>query len=144
MTGEKEETKMGGLNIAIVMGRLGRDPELRYTAGGTSVCKFSVAVDSVYKGEKQTDWFNIVCFGKTADNCGQYLQKGREVLIDGSIKIRSYEDKDGNKKYITEILANRVQFLGSNGSKRSESKPEESKADQGESKADYDDEDLPF
>lgn len=106
------------LNLALLIGRLGKDPDLRYSASGTSVCKFSIAVDVPKKdGSKQPpDWFNIVAFGKTGENCAQYLTKGREVLIEGQMKPRSYEDKEGNKRYITEIWASRVQFLGGGAS----------------------------
>lgn len=102
------------LNLALLIGRLGKDPELRYVASGTAICKFSIAVDVPKKdGSKQLpDWFNIVAFGKTGENCSQYLTKGREVFIEGQVKPRSYEDKEGNKRYITEIWASRVQFLG--------------------------------
>lgn len=102
------------LNLALLIGRLGKDPELRYAASGTPVCKFSIAVDVPKKGDNKqlSDWFNIVAFGKTGENCAQYLVKGREVFIEGRVKTRSYDDKEGNKRYVTEIVASRVQFLG--------------------------------
>lgn len=114
------------LNLALLIGRLGKDPDLRYTASGTSVCKFSIAVDVPKKGgdKQQPDWFNIVAFGKTGENCAQYLTKGREVFIEGQVKPRSYEDKEGNNRYVTEIWASRVQFLGSGASGGSGDKKE--------------------
>jgi len=105
------------VNKVILIGNLGKDPEVRFTAGGKAVARFSVATSEVWndaEGSRQerTEWHNIVVWGKQAESCGQYLQKGRQVYIEGSIRNRSYDDKDGNKKYITEVNAQRVQFLG--------------------------------
>ncbi len=103
------------MNIAVLIGRLTKDPELRYIASsGKAVARFSIAVDRTYtsrSGEKQTDFFNIVVWGKSAENCAQYLAKGRLVAVKGSIENRSYENQNGEKKYITEIIAENVQFL---------------------------------
>ena len=111
---------MKGLNKVMLIGRLGRDPELKYTQGGQSVVKFSLATDEAWtdkSGEKKnrTEWHNIVVWGKQAETCGQYLAKGRQVYVEGRITNRSYDDKDGNKKYITEIIARDVRFLGGPG-----------------------------
>ena len=108
------------VNKVILIGNLGKDPEVRFTAGGKAVARFSVATSEVWndaEGSRQerTEWHNIVVWGKQAESCGQYLQKGRQVYIEGSIRNRSYDDKDGNKKYITEVNAQRVQFLGGGG-----------------------------
>ena len=108
------------VNKVILIGNLGRDPEVRFTAGGKAVARFSVATSEVWndqEGSRQerTEWHNIVVWGKQAESCGQYLQKGRQVYIEGSIRNRQYDDKDGNKKYITEVNAQRVQFLGGGG-----------------------------
>lgn len=108
------------VNKAILVGNLGRDPEVRFTGSGKAVANFSIATSEVFtdgQGQRQekTEWHNIVVWGKQAETCGQYLQKGRQVYIEGSIRTRSYDDKEGNKKYITEIVAQRVQFLGGGG-----------------------------
>ncbi len=109
---------MASVNKAIIIGNLGRDPEVRYTQSGQAVASFTVATTETWTGresdrQERTDWHNIVVWGKQAETCGQYLSKGRQVYIEGSIRPRSYEDRDGNKRYITEIVAQRVQFLGS-------------------------------
>ena len=105
------------VNKVILVGNLGRDPEVRFTSNGKAVARFSLATSEVWndaEGSRQerTEWHNIVVWGKQAETCGQYLQKGRQVYIEGSIRSRQYDDKEGNKKYITEIVAQRVQFLG--------------------------------
>ena len=103
------------MNVAILIGRLVADPELRYIPStGKAVATFNLAVDRGFtgkNGQKQTDFFNIVVWGKTAENCSNYIGKGRQVAIKGSIQNRSYEDNNGAKKYITEIVADEVQFL---------------------------------
>lgn len=109
---------MAGINKAILIGNLGRDPELRRTQNGTSVASFSLATTERWNdrsGEKKdrTEWHNIVAWGKLADLANQYLKKGRSVYIEGRITSRSWDDKDGNKRYRTEIVANQIQFLGS-------------------------------
>lgn len=105
------------VNKVILVGNLGRDPEVRFTANGKAVARFSVATSEVWNDaegtrQERTEWHNVVVWGKQAESCGQYLQKGRQVYIEGSIRSRQYDDKDGNKKYITEVVAQRVQFLG--------------------------------
>ena len=103
------------LNVCVMTGRLVADPELRYIPStGKAVATFSVAVDRGFTGkdgQKQTDFFNIVVWGKIAENCANYLAKGRLAARKGSIQNRSYEDNNGAKKYITEIVADEVQFL---------------------------------
>lgn len=107
---------MASLNKAMLIGNLGKDPEVRFTPSGKAVAKFSIATTEQWsaEGEKKekTEWHNIVVWGKQAENCGQYLAKGRQVYIEGQIRNRSYDDKDGNKRYITEIVAQQVKFLG--------------------------------
>ena len=93
------------------MGNLGRDPEMSYTQSGAAVCKFSIATTKNVKGENLTEWHNIVTWNKTAENVHKYLLKGAKVLIDGELKTSSWEGKDGNKKYKTEIIAYRVDFV---------------------------------
>lgn len=103
------------MNVAILIGRLTRDPELRYIPStGKAVTTFAIAVDRPFAGkdgQKQADFFNIQVWGKTAENCANYLAKGRLVAVKGSIQNRSYETATGEKKYVTEIQAENVQFL---------------------------------
>lgn len=112
---------MSGVNKAIIVGRLGADPELRFTTSGRPVANFNVATSSVWKdkqsGERKEDtqWHKIVVWGPQAENCQKYLGKGREVFVEGEIRTRSYEDKEGVKRYITEIVARDVRFLGGRG-----------------------------
>ena len=108
------------VNKVILVGNLGRDPEVRFTAGGKAVARFSVATSEVWNDaegarQERTEWHNVVVWGKQGETCGQYLQKGRQVYVEGSIRTRQYDDKDGNKRYITEVIAQRVQFLGGRG-----------------------------
>jgi single-strand DNA-binding protein len=108
---------MAGVNKAILIGNLGRDPELRYTQNGQAVVNFTLATSENWtdrNGERQerTEWHRIVAFAKTAELCAQYLSKGRTVYIEGRIQTRDWEDKEGNKRTTTEINANTVQFLG--------------------------------
>jgi len=112
------------VNRVHLIGRLGKDPELTYTQNGTAKCRFSLATSEVYFDHNQTkvektDWHNIVVWGKQAESAGKYLQKGREVYIEGKIENRSWDDeKTGQKRYITEIKAQRVVFIGGGGQKR--------------------------
>ena len=114
---------MASMNRATIVGNLGRDPELKYTTSGEAVCNFSVATTAKWKGKdgkekENTQWHRIVVWGRTAEACGKYLAKGRQVLVEGRIETREWE-KDGQKKYVTEIIANDVQFLGSPDGNRS-------------------------
>lgn len=110
---------MAGINKVFILGRLGKDPERRVANSGTVITSFSVATSEMRGGdgqrEEKTEWHNIVSFGKTAELCAQYLAKGRQVFIEGRIQTRDYMDKDNNKRYITEIVANNVQFVGERG-----------------------------
>ena len=110
---------MAGVNKAILIGHLGRDPEQRHTKNGDAVTTFSLATSESWTkdGEKQerTEWHRIVAWGKTGELCAQYLTKGRQVYIEGRIQSRDWEDKDGNKRQTTEINAQTVQFLGGKG-----------------------------
>src|SRR5208283_5936373 len=108
----------GSVNKVILVGRLGRDPELKYTPGGAPVAKFSLATDESFKdktGEKQnrTEWHNIVAWNKLAEICGEYLTKGKLVYIEGSIRSRQWEDQAGNKRTGYDIVARTMQMLGS-------------------------------
>ena len=108
----------GSVNKVILIGRLGKDPELKYTPSGAPVAKFSLATDESFKdktGEKQkrTEWHNIVAWNKLAEICGEYLTKGKLVYIEGSIRSRQWQDQSGNKRTSYEIIANQMQMLGS-------------------------------
>jgi single-strand DNA-binding protein len=106
---------MGTINKVMLIGRLGKDPEERTTAGGTHVSSFSMATDTYHgnNGEKTTEWHRIVAFGKAAELCNQYLKKGQQVCIEGALQTRSWEKSPGEKHYFTEVIAHRVTFLGS-------------------------------
>jgi single-strand DNA-binding protein len=109
---------MAGLNKAILIGNLGRDPEVRYTPSGTAVANFSLATSETWankEGEKETrtEWHRIVAFGKLGEICGEYLSKGKQVYIEGRIQTREWDDRDGNKRYTTEIIASQMLMLGS-------------------------------
>jgi single-strand DNA-binding protein len=139
------------VNKVILVGRLGKDPEVKYTQGGTPVAKFTLATNEVWKdqnGEKQerTEWHNIVAWTKLAEICGQYLNKGSRVYIEGRIQTRSWEDKEGNKRYITEIRADNMVMLSG---KPDEARPEKSAAaaassDGGSVEPEITDDDIPF
>lgn len=109
---------MAGVNKVIIVGRLGQDPDVRYTTGGQAVANYTVATSETFNdksGQKQerTEWHRIVVWGRLAELCRDYLKKGKQVYIEGRLQTRNYDDKNGVKKYITEIVANTVQFLGS-------------------------------
>lgn len=105
-------------NKVQLIGNLGKDPEIVNLDGGKKLAKFSIATNETYKnqkGEKITDtqWHNIVAWGKTAEIIENYVTKGKEVAIEGKLTSRSYDDKEGNKKYITEVVCNELVMLGS-------------------------------
>jgi single-strand DNA-binding protein len=107
------------MNKVYLIGNLTRDPELSETTSGIALCRFSIAVNRNYSGsdgERQTDFFNIIVWRTQAENCGRYLKKGSKVAIVGSLQNRNYEDKDGNKRTVTDIVANEVEFLSSKAS----------------------------
>jgi len=108
---------MAGVNRVTLVGRLGADPEIRYTPSGAAVANFTLATDESWKdkdGNKQekVEWHRIVIFGKLAEIVGSYLTKGKQIYIEGRIQTREWEDREGNKKYTTEIVANEMQMLG--------------------------------
>jgi single-strand DNA-binding protein len=111
---------MAGVNKAILVGNLGRDPELRKTPNGQAVCNFTLATSETWNdknGERveRTEWHRIVAWGRVGELCHQYLSKGRTVYVEGRIQTREWEDKDGNKRYTTEINASTVNFIGARG-----------------------------
>ena len=108
---------MGSVNSVFIVGHLGADPEVKYMPNNRAVCNLSVATSEQWKdkqsGEKKekTEWHRVTCFGEQAENCGKYLAKGRLVAVQGKLQTRSYE-KDGQKHYATDIIADRITFLG--------------------------------
>ena len=109
-----------GVNKVILIGNLGADPELRYTGSGTAVCNFNLATNESYKDRdgnlvEKTEWHRIVTWDRLAEICAEYLKKGRQVYIEGSLQTRQWEDQDGNTKYTTEIKAREMQMLGGPG-----------------------------
>jgi single-strand DNA-binding protein len=107
------------LNRIILIGRLTRDPELRYTPNGVAVTTFSLAVDRPYsnqQGERETDFINIVTWRGLAETCANYLKKGRMAAVEGRLQIRNYDNNEGRKVYVTEVVADNVRFLESNNS----------------------------
>jgi single-strand DNA-binding protein len=142
---------MASINKVILIGNLGRDPEVRYTQGGTPVANFTMATTDRWSdassGEKKerTEWHRIVVWGKQAEIAGEYLRKGRQVYVEGSLQTREWTDREGNKRYTTEIRAQRFQMLG---------RPADREASEGaaaqpapavaESQPGYEDDDIPF
>ena len=109
-----------GVNKVVIIGNLGKDPEVRYTQSGSAVSNLRLAVsERRKKGDEwleHTEWIDVVCFGKTAENAGQYLSKGRQVYVEGRMSTRKWEDKEGNNRYSTEVVAHSIIFLGSGNS----------------------------
>ena len=104
------------LNRIVLIGRLTRDPELRFTPNGHAVCSFTLAVDRPFtnqEGNRETDFINIVVWNKQGENCAQYLAKGRLAAVDGRLQMRSYDGNDGQRRYVTEVIADNVRFLSS-------------------------------
>jgi single-strand DNA-binding protein len=107
------------INKVILIGNLGQNPEIKYTPNGQAVCNLSIATNESWtdkNGQKQekTEWHRVVVFGKLAELCSQYLQKGRQAYIEGKLQTRSWQDKDNQTRYTTEVVAQSVQFLGGN------------------------------
>lgn len=129
MTGVRTARKPSGMSVnkVILVGRLGQNPEVRYTPSGSAVANFSVATNEAWtdkSGQKQerTEWHRVVVWGKLAELCNQYLQKGRQCYVEGRLQTREWTDKDGVKKYSTEVQAQTVQFLGSDRAAGSENR----------------------
>ena len=138
------------MNKAILIGNLARDPETRTTASGVTVCQFTIAVNRRYvnqQGVREADFIPIVTWRQTAELCSRYLSKGRKVAVEGVIQVRSYDAQDGSKRYVTEVVADNVEFLGSQQADRPRSDfsappPPEPVAD--DSFTEVDDDELPF
>jgi single-strand DNA-binding protein len=136
---------MAGVNRVTIVGNLGRDPEARYAQSGMTICKLSVAVTEKVKDgdawKDETEWFRVTVFGKTAENAAQYLQKGRQVYVEGRLKTEKYKDKDGVEKVSVEVIASNVVFLAGGGDDKGGGK---SKAPAAAAAGGGDDSDLPF
>jgi single-strand DNA-binding protein len=139
---------MASVNKVILIGNLGRDPEVRYTAGGTPVANFSMATserwtDASGDRKERTEWHKIVVWAKQAEIVGEYLRKGKQVYVEGSLQTREWTDRDGNKRYTTEVKAQRVQMLGRPGDRETVSAgaPEQEVA---EPAAEFNEDDIPF
>lgn len=133
------------MNRFFGIGRLTKEPEFKSTASGTSVCNFTIAINRRFKteGQQQADFIPIVAWGKTADICAKYLHKGSQVGVCGSIQTRSYDDKNGNKVYVTEVNAEEVQFL-SKGNNEAENNLKMAQEMFGEQVSSAEDDEIPF
>jgi single-strand DNA-binding protein len=151
---KKEAEMAASLNKVFIMGNLTRDPELRYIPSGSAVANFSVAVNRAYKdstGEKKEDtsFIRVVVWGKMAEICGEYLTKGRPVLVEGRLKSRSWEGQDGQKRSVLEVVASSVQFIGSRDKGQRPQEPSNVDAGYGNVEIDVDahdpgEEEIPF
>ena len=140
-------------NKVILVGNLGRDPELRYTAQGTPVCSFSVATNERRKDrngemQDQTTWFRITLWNRLAETASQYLQKGKQVYIEGRLRVEEYIDRDGKPRHSLEVFATDMQFIGARGSDDSamheRAASASASAGPADSQADLSDDDIPF
>jgi len=134
------------LNRVVLIGRLTRDPELRYTPNGTATCTFNLAVERPFSngnGEKETDFLNIVTWRQLAENCANYLRKGRLTAVEGRIQTRSYENNEGRRVYVTEIVADNVRFLERVRAEPNSDTPDDDSGTYS-SPLDFSDDDLPF
>ncbi len=139
---------MASVNKVILIGNLGRDPEVRFTQGGTPVANFTMATTERWNdpsGEKKekTEWHKVVVWGKQAEIAGEYLKKGRPVYIEGSLQTREWTDRDGNKRYTTEVKAYNMQFLG-RPDDRGASAGAAPAEDMGEPAGGFAEDDIPF
>ena len=143
---------MAGLNKVLIIGNLGKDPEMRFMADGTAMTKFSVASSRNFNsadGERreETEWFNVVAWRKLAEQCSQFLQKGRRVYVEGRLQTRTWDDPEGQKHWMTEVVAERVLFLdraGAGGGDEREYGSREYGAPPEASPPDMTPEDIPF
>ncbi len=135
------------MNKIILIGRLTRDPELRYTPNGAAVCSFTLAVDRPFTtqgGNREADFINIVVWNKAGENCAKYLSKGRQAAVEGRLQIRSYDGNDGQKRYVTEVIADRVEFIGGNNGGGNNSSVRPNTGDDFGTEIDFDDSEVPF
>jgi single-strand DNA-binding protein len=141
------------LNKVLLIGHLGNDPEIRSTQSGQSVCNFSLATNRRWRdkngeNKEETEWHRVVVWGRQGENCKEYLKKGRQIFLEGRVQTRQWEDRDGNKRYTTEIIADTVNFLGGGGRGASGGEDfapsPEAPADFGGGSAKSGDDDIPF
>lgn len=141
------------MNQVTLIGNLANDPESRTTNSGKAQCSFRLAVQRRFanaQGEREADFFQVVCWGKTAENCAKYIAKGRKAAVEGSIQNRSYDAQDGSKRYVTEIIAEHVEFIGGGqGAQEPNAQPQCApdtgrQAGMHEGYTEVDDDDLPF
>lgn len=116
---------MSSVNIAILVGRLGKDPELTVTSSGKSVSTISIATTEKYGEKETTQWHRVILWEKMAETAKKYLKKGSRIFIEGTIRYRTYTDKDGQEKYVTEINASKMTMLGDSGGAQNSPKPSE-------------------
>ncbi len=141
---------MAGVNKVILVGHLGRDPELRYTQNGQAVANFSLATSESYakrdgEREERTEWHRIVAWGRLAEICAEYLSKGRQVYIEGRIQTREWEDREGEKRRTTEIVAREMQMLGRRGeTSETSEEPRSAAGSASDSNTPPPDDDIPF
>lgn len=138
---------MAAVNKVILIGNLGRDPEIRYTKSGQAVASFSLATTEKWKNkngdrEEKTEWHRIVAWGKLGEICGEYLTKGKQVYIEGRLQTREWEDKDGNKRTTTEIVASNMVMLSQAGGSVTSEGSVTNRG--GSADAEFEDEDIPF
>jgi single-strand DNA-binding protein len=134
---------MSSLNKVILIGRLTKDPELRYTPNGVAVANFTLAVDRAFSKEKETDFIPCVVWQKQAENCAEYIGKGSLVAVSGRIQVRSYEAKDGGKRWVTEIICDSVQFLDRRGQQEQEQQQQGQVVQMGQ-EVEFSEDDIPF
>lgn len=140
---------MASVNKVILLGNLGRDPEVRFTQGGTPVANFTMATTDRWSdpsGEKKekTEWHRIVVWGKQAEIAGEYLRKGRPVFVEGSLQTREWTDRDGNKRYTTEVRAQRLQLLGRPDDRGAAATAGAAVEESGEPSGAFAEDDIPF
>jgi single-strand DNA-binding protein len=141
--------EMAGLNKVILIGNLGRDPELRYTASGQPVANFTLATTESWTNksgerEQRTEWHRIVAWGRLAEICGEHMNKGKQVYVEGRLQTREWEDREGNKRRTTEVTANQVLMLGRRGESGSPSGPSETPEDPTPEPGSSPPDDIPF
>lgn len=134
------------MNKIILIGRLTKDPDLRYTQNGKAVCSFTLAVDRPYSkdGEQEADFINIVAWNKSGENAAKYLAKGRQAAVEGRLQIRTYDGDDGKKRWVTEVVADRVEFLGGNSGGGNGSKQKADDLEDFGYEVQFDEEEVPF
>ena len=148
--GSATKPKPMSVNKVILVGHLGQNPEIKYTPAGQAVCNVSLATNESWTGkdgqkQEKTEWHRIVLFGKLAELAGQYLQKGRQIYLEGKLQTRSWQDKEGQTRYTTEVVGQTMQFLGGNagaGSQRQQ--PQQADYAPVQSEPSFTEEDIPF